>query len=142
MIARQLFALLISRGPWSIHIWSWPSGQGLDALAKGGSGRPIVSVIIPTNYLPLGRISTCYIEFELQARRKYGLGKEFARVRRVELVPLVDPVAAMSQRITTCNQQLVIICAGCGLLMLLAQSFLEARRKDVLTPLRSRLVMS
>jgi hypothetical protein len=45
---------------------------------------------------------------------------------RVELVPLVDPIMAMNQRVTTCNQQIVGLGTGCGLLTWLVEGFLEA----------------
>lgn len=92
MVQRQLLALLVSRSPKPIDIRPWLSLERLGSLFELSSRGPIVAVVVPTNDLPFGRISASDVDFELQTGGQYGLRKEFTRVSRVELVPLIDPV--------------------------------------------------
>lgn len=126
MITRKAIALLISRSPRSVNDWSWLPFQGLDALAKGGSRWPEITVVVPAYHLPLGWISARKVDLELQTGGQYRLREEFASMSRVELVPLVDLIVAMNQRVTACNQQIVGLGSGCGLLARLVEGFSEA----------------
>lgn len=126
MITRKAIALLISRSPGSIDDWSWPSLQGLDALAKSGSRWPEVAVVVPAHHLPLGWISAREVNLELQTGGQDCFRVELASMSRVELVPLVDPIVTMNQRVTACNQQIIGFGTCCSLLTSLVEVIHDA----------------
>jgi hypothetical protein len=76
---------------------------------------------VPTHDLPFRWISASDVDFELQTGGQYGLGKEFTRVCRVELIPLINPIALVDQWITACNQQVVVFSTCSGLLIISVQ---------------------
>ncbi|KAI6774798.1 hypothetical protein HG530_001556 [Fusarium avenaceum] len=118
VIQRQLLALLVSRSPRPIDIRPWLSLQRLGSLFKLSRRGPVAAIVVPTNNLPFRRISAGNVDFELQTGGQNGLGKEFTRMSRVELVPLIDPVSMVDQWITACDQEIVVFSTRGGLLII------------------------
>ena len=93
IIAGQLLAAVVSRGPVSVDDGPWLALKSLDPVTERGHCRPVMTIVIPTDHLPLGRVTACDVDLKLQAGGQDGLSKEFSGMGRVKLVPLVDPAA-------------------------------------------------